>query len=118
MAFSKKIPLGELLVQQDLITRDQLQTALAEQSKLGRKLGSTLVELGMIDQKTRLEQLANQLNIPCLDINNHNYSNAVAKKLPESVARRYRALVVEDLSLIHISEPTRPVGISRMPSSA
>ena len=26
--------------------------------------------------------------------------------------------IVETLSLIHISEPTRPVGISRMPSSA
>ena len=109
MAFSKKTPLGELLLQQNLITQDQLQYALNEQKKLGRKLGATMVELGMIDQKTRLDQLARQLNIPYLDINNLNYSDEVAKRLPESIARRYRALVIEDRDrdyLVAMADPT------------
>ena len=45
MAFRKKIRLGDLLVDKGLITSDQLKLALQEQKKLGRKLGSTLVEL-------------------------------------------------------------------------
>ena len=109
MAFSKKTPLGEVLLQQNLITQDQLQYALNEQKKLGRKLGATMVELGMIDQKTRLDQLARQLNIPYLDINNLNYSDEVAKRLPESIARRYRALVIEDRDrdyLVAMADPT------------
>lgn len=109
MAFTKKIRLGDLLVEKGLITEDQLQHALSEQKKLGRKLGGTLVELGMIDENSLLNLLASQLNIPLIDINNYDYSNDVAKTLPESVARRYRALVLEDRGqdyLVAMADPT------------
>jgi len=109
MAFTKKIRLGDLLVEKGLITEDQLQHALGEQKKLGRKLGGTLVELGMIDENSLLNLLASQLNIPLIDINNYNYSNEVAKLLPESIARRYRALVLEDRErdyLVAMADPT------------
>ena len=109
MAFTKKIRLGDLLVEKGLISDDQLQHALGEQKKLGRKLGGTLVELGMIDENSLLNLLASQLNIPLIDINNYNYSNDVAKILPESIARRYRALVLEDRGqdyLVAMADPT------------
>ena len=109
MAFTKKIRLGDLLVEKGLITEEQLQHALSEQKKLGRKLGGTLVELGMIDEDSLLNLLASQLNIPLIDINNYNYSNDVAKLLPESIARRYRALVIEDRDrdyLVVMADPT------------
>ncbi len=109
MAFTKKIRLGDLLVEKGLITEDQLQFALGEQKKLGRKLGNTLIELGMIDENSLLNLLSNQLNIPLIDINNYNYSDEVAKKLPESIARRYRALVIEDRErdyLVAMADPT------------
>ncbi len=109
MAFTKKIRLGDLLVEKGLITEDQLQHALGEQKKLGRKLGGTLVELGMIDESSLLNLLASQLNIPLIDINNYNYSDDVAKLLPESIARRYRALVVEARDrdyLVAMADPT------------
>ncbi len=109
MAFTKKIRLGDLLVEKGLITEDQLQHALGEQKKLGRKLGGTLIELGMIDENNLLNLLASQLNIPLIDINNYNYSNDVAKLLPESIARRYRALVLEERErdyLVVMADPT------------
>ena len=96
MAFVKKVRLGKLLIEKGLITDGQLQLALGEQKKLGRKIGATLVELGMIDQHSLLESLASQLGIPLIDLNNYNYSDAAAKLLPETLARRYRALVLED----------------------
>ncbi len=109
MAFTKKIRLGDLLVEKGLITADQLQLALSEQKKLGRKLGGTLIELGMIDETSLLNLLASQLSIPLIDINNYNYSNEVAKLLPESIARRYRALVLEERDkdfLVAMADPT------------
>jgi len=109
MAFTKKIRLGDLLVEKGLISDEQLQHALGEQKKLGRKLGGTLVELGMIDENSLLNLLASQLNIPLIDINNYNYSNEAAKLLPESIARRYRALVLEDRDkdyLVAMADPT------------
>jgi MSHA biogenesis protein MshE len=109
MAFTKKIRLGDLLVEKGLITEQQLQQALGEQKKLGRKLGGTLIELGMIDEDSLLNLLAGQLNIPLIDINNYNYNNETAKLLPESNARRYRALVLEDRDkdyLVAMADPT------------
>ena len=109
MAFAKKIRLGDLLVEKNLITEDQLQLALTEQKKLGRKLGSTLVELGMIDEDRLLNLLSSQLGIPLIDLNNYNYSDETAKLLPETVARRYRAIVLDDRGsdyLVGMADPT------------
>ncbi len=109
MAFTKKIRLGDLLVEQGLITDEQLKFALAEQKKLGRKLGNTLIELGMIDEDSLLNLLASQLNIPLIDINSTDYSDDVAKLLPESIARRYRALVLAERErdyLVAMADPT------------
>ena len=109
MAFAKKIRLGDLLVEKGLITEDQLKFALSEQKKLGRKLGGTLIELGMIDEDGMLNLLSNQLSIPLIDLNNYNYKDDVAKLLPETIARRYRAIVLDDQGdeyLVGMADPT------------
>lgn len=109
MAFAKKIRLGDLLVEKGLITDQQLQFALSEQKKLGRKLGGTLIELGMINEGSLLNLLSSQLDIPLIDLNNYNYSDDIAKLLPETLARRYRAMVLEDRDadyLVAMADPT------------
>lgn len=109
MAFRKKIRLGDLLVDKGLITGDQLQLALQEQKKLGRKLGSTLVELGMIDEDSILNLLSGQLSIPLIDLTNYVYNEDVVRTLSESIARRYRAIVLEDRAsdyLVAMADPT------------
>jgi len=109
MAFVKKVRLGELLIEKGLITDSQLQFALSEQKKLGRKIGATLIELGIIDEDSMLKLLSDQLGIPLIDLNNYNYSDEAAKLLPETVARRYRAIVLEDRAddyLIGMADPT------------
>ncbi len=109
MAFRKKIRLGDLLVEKGLITDDQLQLALQEQKKLGRKLGNTLIELGMIDEQSILNLLSSQLGIPLVDLRNFTYDEAVVRTLSESIARRYRAIVLEDRAtdyLVGMADPT------------
>ena len=109
MVIRKKIRLGDLLVDKGLITNDQLQLALQEQKKLGRKLGSTLIELGMIDEDSILNLLSSQLGIPLIDLNNYNYNDDVVRTLSESIARRYRAIVLEERAndyLVGMADPT------------
>ena len=109
MAFRKKIRLGDLLVEKGLITDDQLQLALQEQKKLGRKLGNTLIELGMIDEQSILNLLSGQLGIPLVDLQNFTYDENVVRTLSESIARRYRAIVLEDRAndyLVGMADPT------------
>ena len=50
----KKIRIGDLLVQNKVISEQQLMSALAEQKKTGHKLGNTLVELGFIEEQKLL----------------------------------------------------------------
>ncbi len=109
MAFRKKIRLGDLLVDQGVITADQLKVALQEQKKMGRKLGNTLVELGMIDEDSILNLLSSQLAIPLVDLRSFNYNEKVVRTLSESIARRYRAIVLEDRAsdyLVGMADPT------------
>ncbi len=109
MAFRKKIRLGDLLVEKGLITDEQLQLALKEQKKLGRKLGGTLVELGMIDEDSILNLLSGQLGIPLVSLTNFNFNEEVVRKLSESIARRYRAIVLEERAndfLVGMADPT------------
>ena len=63
-----KMRLGDLLVAEMIITDDQLQLALQQQRQTGRKLGTTLVDLGFIGEEQLLKFLAQQLNIPFFDL--------------------------------------------------
>lgn len=109
MILPKKIRIGELLVQNRLISEKQLETALGLQKKNGSKLGDALVELGFVTSNDMLECLARQLKIPYIDLQHYKYRPETARLLPETYARRFRALVLDDSQLqllVGMSEPT------------
>jgi len=104
----KKIRIGDLLVQNDVITEDQLKTALREQKNTGRKLGRTLVELGYVEEDTLLNILSRQLNVPFVQLRHYQFNNELVKKLPEAMARRFRAIVLAEQNgelLVGMADP-------------
>ena len=90
-----KIRLGELLVQHNLLTEEQLKLALEQQKKTGRKLGRVIVETGYVTEEGLSEALARQLNVPFVNLKVFDLKPDIVKLLPESQARRFRALVLE-----------------------
>lgn len=105
---SLKMRLGDLLVHEHMITEAQLSEALNVQAATGRKLGSTLISLEFISEPQLLRFLAQQLQVPFLDISQRKISHDVSKLLSEVYARRYRALVIEDNGdsvLVAMSDP-------------
>lgn len=103
-----KMRLGDLLVDEDIISPPQLQQALARQQETGRKLGSTLIELKFLTEVQLLQFLAHQLNVPFLDIAQKQINPKAVQLLPEVQARRFRALVLEDNGdsvLLGMSDP-------------
>ena len=105
---SLKMRLGDLLVHEQMITEAQLSEALNVQAASGRKLGATLIALEFISEPQLLRFLAQQLQIPFLDISQRKISSDVSKLLSEVYARRYRALVIEDNGdsvLVGMSDP-------------
>lgn len=112
-----KMRLGDLLVHESIISNDQLMQALSSQKQTGRKLGDTLIELNSLTERQLLQFLAQQLDIPFLDISQHKISPNVASLLPEVHARRLRALIIEDKGssvLLGMSDPADLSGLDQL----
>jgi len=92
----EKVRLGEILLQQGLLTEAQLQEALEAQRKSGRKLGRVFVEKGFVSEEQISTALARQLQVPYVNLKQFVIKPEVAARLPETQARRFRAVVLED----------------------
>ena len=86
--------LGDLLVEEGIITEQQVQQALTPQKQTGSKLGATLIELGFVTEQQMLSFLSQQLFIPLIDLNRAHVDIDAVQILPEVHARRLRALVM------------------------
>ncbi len=109
MARPEKIRLGDLLVQQKLISLDQLQFALEQQKRSGRKLGRVLVDNSFVSEDQISEAIAKQLNIPFINLKYYNVNLEIVRRLPENQARRFRAVALEDRNgalLVGMADPT------------
>lgn len=113
----KKIRIGDLLVQNRIITHEQLMSALDEQKKSGRKLGRTLIDLNFIGETDLLNFLSRQLQIPFIDITQYQRNEEVINQLPEILARRFRVLLLEQNEhdvLLAMADPTDLMGIDEL----
>jgi MSHA biogenesis protein MshE len=109
MARPEKIRLGDLLVQQKLISMDQLQFALEQQKRSGRKLGRVLVDNAFVSEDQISEAIAKQLNIPFINLKYYNVNLEIVRRLPENQARRFRAVALEERNgvlLVGMADPT------------
>jgi MSHA biogenesis protein MshE len=105
----KKLRLGDLLVESKIISQLQLDTALDEQRKLGRKLGRILVDKGYLTEDGLLTFLSRQLAVPFVELSHYQFEPAVIALLPEIYARRFRAIALKDKGdslLLGMSDPT------------
>ncbi|MBU0593796.1 MAG: Flp pilus assembly complex ATPase component TadA [Gammaproteobacteria bacterium] len=90
----KKLRLGELLVQQGLISQDQLRIALMEQSEHDMPLGRQLVRLGFVTEAMIRDILAHTIGQEGIDLSNVVADGEALKLVPEDFARRYRLLPI------------------------
>ncbi len=105
----KRIRIGDLLVQHKLISEGQLNAALADQKTSGRKLGQVLIDNAYITEEQFLDFLSQQLDIPYIDLKQYSYQSEVVHLLPETLARRFRAIVLADRKtglLVGMADPS------------
>ncbi len=109
MGRPEKIRLGEILLQQKLLTEDKLKSALDEQKRSGRKLGRIFIDAGYVTEEQIGSALARQLQVPFINLKHFNIRPDVATRLPETLARRFRAIVLEDSGTFYrvgMADPT------------
>ncbi len=105
----QKVRIGDLLVQNNVISEAQLQQALEKQKQTGLRLGRTLINQGYIEEDRFLQFLSEQLGIPFVDLRRYQFDTDLVQRLPETHARRYRAIVLSEQKgelLVGMADPT------------
>jgi len=113
----KRIRIGDLLVNHNMITEPQLQHALQEQKLTGHKLGAILVELGYVDENSLLSLLSQQLHIPFVELKHFRFDKTLVQSLPETTARRFRVMILKEVPdglLLGMSDPTDIFGLDEL----
>lgn len=111
MVRPEKIRIGDFLISQGLLTKEQLELALQEQKRTGRKLGRVFVESGFVSEMDIAKALGRQLHAPFIDLMAFQPKPEMVSLLPEAAARRYRAIVLDneqdiDMLMVGFSDPT------------
>ncbi len=90
----KKLRLGELLVQQGLVTPDQLRIALTEQKGNSVPLGRQLVRLGFVTEAAIRDAMARSVGQESIDLSQVVADSEALKLVPQDFARRHRMLPI------------------------
>lgn len=90
----KRLKLGELLMQANKISPEQLDVALELQKKLGCKLGDVLVNEGFLTEDDMIEVLEFQLGIPHVNLDNYEIDPMYGTLIPESIVQRYNLIAI------------------------
>jgi len=83
---------GEILVREGLITRDQLNLALHDQRESGTRLGYSLVALGFVKETDLTRTLARQYRMPAVDLSNFEVDPRIARLIPSEMAAKHLVL--------------------------
>jgi len=84
-----RVRLGELLVEAQIITRDQLEETLTLQKKDGRRLGTLLVATGLVTETQVTQILSQQLSVPWVSLYHIDFSRQLLNLVPREVAERH-----------------------------
>ena len=109
-----KARLGEILVQSNIISHEQLLQALEEQKKSGGRLANVLTKLGFLKEEDALFYLSKQLGVPSVDLRNFDIEKDVIDIVPFSLVTKYHCIplnILGDTLTIAIVDPTDYIAI-------
>ena len=78
--------LGQVLVQEGLLTREQLAQGLAEAKSSKLRLGYVLVKLGLIQEIEITKVLARQYRMPAVDLSSFQVDSKIVRLIPAEMA--------------------------------
>ena len=87
--------LGDVVLAEGLITREQLQRALDEQRQNGTRVGYNLVKLGFLQELDLVRCLARQYKLPAVDLAKVEVDPKIAKLIPADIAMKHLVLAVK-----------------------
>lgn len=101
--------LTHLLIEDGLVTQEQLLTALERKQSSGKSLARTLIEMGAISEVKLTEVLAQHLGLEFVDPTSYRVDMTAVSLLDEKIASRHLALPIafdEDTLIVAMADPT------------
>jgi type IV pilus assembly protein PilB len=86
--------LGDILLDEGLVTEGQLMAALDEQVVRGESLGRVLVEIGMLTEAQLVRALASQVGMQFIELSDYPVDRNAVALLPGALCRRYTVLPI------------------------
>jgi MSHA biogenesis protein MshE len=105
----RRMRLGQILVEQEVISPEGLARGLEAQKRTGRKLGRVLTELGIAKEEAISRALSRQFNIPFIELLRYELPAEATTLLSETQARRLRAIALGSTSSavrVAMADPT------------
>ena len=100
--------LGQILIEQGLVSDAQLEEALEEHRRTPKSLGRVLIDMGMIKEAHLVRALAEQVGLEFVDLSEYQVDPSATTLLPDTLARRYRAIPIGERDgklLVAMSDP-------------
>lgn len=113
----KNILLGDFLLEQKLITEEELRRGLKYHKETGKLLGRCLVELGVIDEKSLIKALSEQMGVQYVSLKKYNVDPSVVQLVPPDFAHTYRIFPlfkIEDKLTVGMVNPLDVIAIDRL----
>lgn len=90
----RDLKLGEMLIEENIITIEQIEQALKEQKKTGELLGAILIKLGFAKEEQVLGVLSKKLGVPYVKIKEIDIKPEVIEKVPAKFACYYKLIPI------------------------
>lgn len=86
--------LGDILLSTEMITRDQLESALSEGAKSGKRLGEVLIEQKIITEMQLIDVLGVQIGVDFIDLTKTAIPLSLAQVVPKNIAKKHSVVPV------------------------
>jgi type IV pilus assembly protein PilB len=114
----KRVPIGQILLEDGAIDGRQLRAGLDWQKRWGGRLGNALMHLGLVKEGALVNALGRQLHVPVIDLTGRTVEESVLRLVPARIVEERKLLPVELLSetrrgplLVATSDPLDVTGL-------
>lgn len=109
--------LKKALVDEGLVTKEQLTMAAIKAQQEDETLGKVLIKLGFVTEEQLVKFIGDKMDIPYVDIKNYAIDRKVLELIPEKIARRYKILPlfkIENVLTIAMSDPLDVISLDEI----
>jgi MshEN domain len=113
----RDVPLGTLIFRAGLLAEEQLEDALQEGMRTGKRLGEVLVERGLIRDSELGRLLAGQRGLSYVEVSTVSVDPEAVRMLPDNIARMQNALAFafdDGVPVVAVADPTNELVIENV----